>query len=140
MANIVIVTKQCYLLAQAITYIAIDKVQDDQDKERLTFVKPRRYKKKPTKRQIELAQLKEMGQLYNININFIPVNNGINISGSGRGNGETCELCITVGGREATLALFSDMVSQIREQLPDQLFLDTLVERFLTSHHEGDKK
>jgi hypothetical protein len=38
---------------------------------------------------------------------------------------------VNVGDRESAYRLFSEIVSQIREQIPDQLYLDKLISNFL---------
>lgn len=138
MANIVIVTKQCYLLCEAINYIAINEVDPHDDDGKLAiFDKPRRGKKakKPTKRQIEAWER----QQFQIVIDFIPSNGtnptqGLSKHGS---NGNTTTVAIRVSGRDRCLALFSHMVEQIREQIPDNKFLDDIVSRFLQEDKDG---
>jgi hypothetical protein len=131
MANIVIVTKQCYLLCEAINYIVINEIDEKDDDRKLTSFmdKPKRGKKKPTKKQIE--------EQYQIVIDFIPVN-GANLAGlSKHPSNNTACVAIKVSGRERCLSLFSHMVEQIREQIPDNKFLDEIVSKFL---QEGDTK
>jgi hypothetical protein len=130
MANVVIVTRQCYLLCESINYIAINEVDDERKQEYSSMTARRRKKKKTAKQKAALA-----AKQYNILIDFIPVNRtGVNFNSpsSNKNSDDSTTVAITVTGRERCGELFNDMVSQIREQIPDQLFLDKLVEKFLT--------
>lgn len=131
MASIVIVTRQCYLLCDSINYIAVNEVQDDEDRDISIFDKPRRgrKRKKPTKKQIEAWKK----QQYQIIIDFIPVNGNNSSSNSNklRSGGEAATVAIKVTGRDRCLDLFAHMVEQIREQIPDHKFLDDIVNRFI---------
>ncbi len=137
MASIVIVTQQCYLLCEAINYIAINEVQDDEDEKLSFFDRPAkrgRKTKKPTKKQIEAWKR----QQYQIIIDFIPAN-GINPNSnqlSKHGGKETSTVAIKVTGRDRCLDLFAHMVEQIREQIPDNKFLDDIVEKFIQETKE----
>ena len=126
MASIVIVTKHCYLLCETINYIAINEVEEhDLD---LRFFEKRKRGKKPTKKQVD-AWKKEQFQII---IDFVPAN-GVNPQNTTHhnGNGNTTAVVIRISGREKCLSLFSHMVEQIREQIPDNKFLDDIVEKFL---------
>jgi hypothetical protein len=71
---------------------------------------------------------------YNIVIDFIPKNNPNVGGGNLRKSGdENTTVQIRVHGYTRTLSLFQDIVAQIREQIPDEMFLNKLVEQFLTS-------
>jgi len=137
MASIVIVTKQCYLLCEAINYIAINEVQDDDDKELSSmFDKPKRGRKsrKPTKKQVEAWKR----QQYQIVIDFVPAN-GINPTNGNqlrKSGGDTATIGIKITGRDRCLDLFAHMVEQIREQIPDNKFLDEIVEKFIQETKE----
>ena len=65
--------------------------------------------------------------LWNINIEYEAVPN----AGSSGGK-DTDSVNITIGDQKAAYILFTEIVSQIREQTPDQLYLDKLAERYLT--------
>ncbi len=142
MASIVIITKQCYLLCDAINYIVINEVEeDDKNQVRMFLNRPskRGRKAKPkklTKKQLDLIN----GRQFQIIIDFIPVGNSNNNSGNNsmtrKSGSETTTVAITVTGRDKCLELFSHMVEQIREQIPDHMFLDRIVERFLQESKE----
>jgi hypothetical protein len=97
----------------------------------------KRRKKKLTKaeraKQIENAP-------YQVVIDFVPVINAIPTNTLKNGNEDNETVAITVHGRDRCLSLFADMVTQIREQLPDQMFLDKMVEKFLTENFPEEKK
>jgi hypothetical protein len=91
--------------------------------------------KDPTKSQKEIL---DNYRLYSVVIDFIPTPTNNSPSGSSR-NGDTSTVTVTVRGKNLAEALFGDVVQQIREQIPDNKFLDTLVERFLTEFNEEKK-
>lgn len=77
---------------------------------------------------------------YNINIDFIPCprsNQSQNGSSSGfgsRNNGNDEGrgfVTIKVMGEEVALKLFKELVTQIREQVPDQAYLDKMIDRII---------
>lgn len=124
MANpIVIVTNKCYLIAEAINYITIDEVE--KEKEDIFSSKSRRKRTKTAK---ALAKKKrEELSFYEITVDYVPAQAGSNVNN----RRDLSSVAITVQGLINARTLFSDMVGQIREQLPDHLFLDKLVQRFL---------
>lgn len=131
MASVVIVTRQCYLLCEAINYIVINEVEDDQPE----WTSIGKKKKKPVIGvALKNAYIKER-KPYQIVIDFIPTGgpqqNQNNNSLRKSSNDDSTKVAITVQGLERAVALFQDMVAQIREQIPDQVFLDKLVEKFL---------
>lgn len=135
MASIVIVTRQCYLLCESINFISVHEM-DEADKEDSLFFSPklkRKSKKKLTPKQQLLEKLKKAAQLYKITIDFIPTPTGsTNSSGLSKGNHGSVD--ITVRGYDRCIELYMDMISQIREQQPDKLFLDKMVEKFFTEN------
>ena len=68
---------------------------------------------------------------YQIFIHYIP----ISYAASSLRDAEST-VCIRVIGEKTAHALFKDMVSQIREQCPDQLYLDKLTEKYLSGSME----
>ncbi|CAM6003918.1 unnamed protein product [Sphagnum balticum] len=118
----------------AINYIAINEVQDD-DQDRLSiFDKPRRgrKRKKPTKKQLETWNR----QQFEIIIDFIPTHGTNANNNSSRSKGDSATVAIQVAGRDRCLELFAHMVEQIREQIPDNKFLDDIVEKFIQETKE----
>lgn len=144
MANIVIVSSHCYLLCEAINHISIDVCGEDDLFERndrpIEFAKNanrssrRKNSKKPkrlSKKEKEQKELEER-TYYQITVNFVAVNRNV----QGRmGNEDQRTVQVIVHGRDEAMKLYKDMVDQIRNQIPDQLFLNDLVTRLL----EGDK-
>jgi hypothetical protein len=124
MASIVIVTKQCYLLCDTINYIAINEVKEEDYKAGLFDPPRRKTKKKLTRKQIEAMELEK----FQIVIDFVPAG-GPNPNSRNSNGGQTVGINVT--GRQRCLELFSHMVKQIREQIPDHRFLDSIVESFL---------
>lgn len=136
MSSIVIVTNQCYLLCDAINYIAIREIYEDQEEDDRLILNRRKRKRKLTQKQKMMQKLKKETQLYEISIDFVSTNNG-NAQSNSRHGGPDNSLTIVVRGYDNCLTLYKDMVDQIREQLPDKVFLDKLVDRFLDGKEES---
>ncbi len=140
MANLVIVSAHCYLLCEAINYISVDLCRnqdifdEDGDIKYDTLAKKAGGNKKGRRLTKKEKEALVRGQLlYNVSINFVPV------SGNGSNSRpEQREVEITVQGYDATMKFYKQLVSQIREQLPDQKFLDDMVERLLSGEEPKD--
>lgn len=121
----VIVSRQCYLVCEKINFITLQEADPIKAKEDTPWTtslkKPTRTKKtktkKPTKDEI----------LYQIYICFEP---------AGSNRGEQSSVYLNVRGEEKCLSLFKEIVGQIREQNPDQLYLDKLVDKFLAGNSQ----
>ena len=140
MASIVLVTKQCYLLCESINYISVHEMNDE-EKENVFYDRPRkrRGRKKLTAKQKLMEKLRKAAQLYAITIDFIPVPNNTNASPSNSRRDGTSSVTISVRGYERAVELYRDMIAQIREQMPDKLFLDKMVEKFFADNPLEDK-
>jgi hypothetical protein len=135
MPNIVIVTNRTYMLCESINYMALNEGESDDYYDQVA-VKILNIKKDangnfkrskdPTKQQQIVL---DNSRLYNVSIDYVPIKNGT--IGSG-----TDVVTITVRGKNTAEALFKDIVEQVREQIPDNKFLDALVTRFLSGHIE----
>ena len=136
MANIILVTKQCYLLCESINYIAVHEMDEEDKADSLLYTPPvkRKSRKKLTPKQQLLEKLKRAAQLYQITIDFVPVPNVVASNGNSRSNSGTTSVDITVRGYERCIELYMEMIQQIREQQPDKLFLDKMVEKFFTEN------
>jgi hypothetical protein len=132
---VVIVSRQAYLICESINYIVINEADDNED----GFSLSSKRKKTPasTKRQREYIKLHKP---YSIVIDFISTTKGQGggSNRNGMGGGDSDNVRITVHGLDRTVALYTEIVEQIREQMPDVLYLDKLVDRFLTNK-EKDK-
>ncbi len=136
MANIVLVTKQCYLICESINYIAVSEF-DNGEKE-VCYDSPRRNRrKKLTAKQRALEKLKKASQIYQVTIDFVPVANN-NSSPKNHGHDGSTSVSIPVRGYLRCLELYKEMITQIREQQPDKFFLDKMVEKFL-AENGGDE-
>jgi hypothetical protein len=131
MANLVIVTARCYLICNAINYISINECSDDDESFHKLSAKIKN-KKKPSKESVDDVRL------YKVNIHFELANSGNNTN-SNRHSDTSSAVEIQVRGRKLVEELFGSIVQQIREQLPDQKFLDQLVENFLSSIDKDEK-
>jgi len=138
MSSVVIVTSQCYLLAEAINYIVINETDDSNDRE---WEPSRRSKVPKSQRRLNsvMREYLEERKPFNIVINFVPKGAPqSNLPQKRNSNGDTSTVSINAHGLRRTLKVFQDIVAQLREQIPDERFLDTLVDRFLTSIEEGN--
>lgn len=104
--SITIVTSRAYLICDAINSITLRA-----EPERITNTKIMPY--------------------YFIDINFKPLNNGNQNNNNNRNNEEGEIVCIKVIGEKVALKLYKEVVGQIREQMPDQMYLDKMLENIL---------
>jgi hypothetical protein len=140
MPSVVIITEECYLLAEAINYIVINEDEEGHDDREYMLDKPgRRGKKGKRKRPLSesnkaIREYIQERKPFVIVINFIakgaPPNGGSSMS---KHSGDNSGVQLKVMGLRRTLKAFRSIVGQLREQIPDEKFLDTLVDRFLTS-------
>ena len=128
MANLVIVTKQCYLIAESITYISVDALPEC---ENCGSSLQHSRKKKVSKKEKERRE-KECA--YRISVDFVPAKSNHN-NNNMRNDGHST-VCIVVNGYDSCMKLFHEMVDQIREQMPDELWLNKLIDKFLTDPSE----
>lgn len=133
---IVIVSKQAYLICEQINYIVINEVQDDGDES--WSISSSRKKKLPTSAKQKREYIK-LYKPYQIVIDFVSATgNNPNNQRQSLGGGTTENVRITVNGLENTVALYTEIVEQIREQMPDVLYVDKLVERFLATREKSE--
>lgn len=137
---LILCTKRCFLVCEDIISITVQDTHYD-DEER-----PRRSKRPTLLERIKYARqgffppVPEAERTYCINLQYImPQINNYGNSGSAE-----C-LNIEVQGKEETLRLFKELVTEIREQKPDTLYLDKLIENVLGEEPEmldnsADKK
>lgn len=131
MSNIVIVSSHCYLLCEAVEHISIDicgEYRDDDDEIELVkrSSRSRRKPRKPTRKEKEEAARREEAY-YQVSIAFVAVNR----NPMGKNGSDHRTLQITIKGHDKAIALYKEIVAQIREQIPDQLFLNDLVTKLL---------
>lgn len=141
MASIVIVTKQCYLICEAINYIAVNEIRDSDAENALkNYGVNKRKVKKKTMNLRERVKYHKTEQLHKITIDFIaaPTHSGPNAPRNGGTGSETSSVDITVRGNDRCMALYNSMVNQIREQMPDQVYLDNLIDKFLIDNKVED--
>lgn len=135
MSQIVIVTEKCYLVCESINFITIDEVEEDCAKESAPYPysSSRRRKKKASKltREERIQNAR-----YKIVINFVPLARSGQGSPTSKNYGDNSAVGIVVYGRSRCLQLFGSIVEQIREQMPDQIFLDKLVERLISQEKQ----
>jgi hypothetical protein len=136
--SLVIVTDKCYLLCESINYMSLNEGDSD------TYYEEVKLKLRKSKGKIMPLTSSQRDQLenfriYSLTIDFIPSPTANSSSSNSSRNSETATVSITLRGKAAAEALFSDVVGQIREQIPDHKFLNELAERFLTDFHESEK-
>jgi ABC-type antimicrobial peptide transport system permease subunit len=145
MASVVIVANQCYLLAEAINYMVINECDDSDDRSwHPTTPKARKMYRDRKKRDKYEVMYRNERKPYQIIINFIPKGAASmqNNTNSLSKKSDDTTVTIRVHGLQPTISLFQDIVSQIRDQIPDELFLDRLVQNFLTTvvEEEAEEK
>lgn len=127
--SIVLVTKQCYLVAERITYVSLEEAEPDTETKSLWSLLGKLYFKDARSRWL-------------INISYTPVQSKTatpnHNSGYGSNREEMYSLELSVIDHKAAMGLYKEIVNEIREQSKDQLYLDQLVDKFLTQSEEED--
>lgn len=111
----VIVTQNQYLLASKIHHITMDEQVNYQD------IRDERGRHR---------SIKDVS--YVIQIIYAPENVNSN-NGQLRSNDEQRECSVTIRTAVNAHKVFKDLIQQIREQMPDQLYLDTALERMISN-------
>ena len=111
----VIVTQNQYLLASKIHHITMDETVNYIDV------------KTTSGKHISLRDAH-----YVIQIIYAPENVNTN-NGQIRNQEETRECSVTIRSAVDAYKVFKDLIQQIREQMPDQLYLDTALERMIAN-------
>jgi hypothetical protein len=124
MAGLIIATKRCFLTCEDIIFITVQEyLQDHEYEEPALRV---RFK------QLAKRLMTPFDRRYRIHIVYVynpdPVNHP-----SHRQNGE---LDLDLVGEKDTYDFYHELVRQIREQKPDALYLDKLVEKMLNADVE----
>lgn len=112
----IIVTQNQYLLASKIHHITLDEC--------IRFVDF--HDEKGRNRSFRDVH-------YVIQVIYSPENVQPNGSGSIRSNDEQRDCSVTIRTAVNAYKVFKDLIQQIREQMPDQLYLDTALERMISS-------
>lgn len=106
--SVVIVTKKCYLVAKHVHWVTMDEYEYE-------YIKRKRT---PTAWKVQIC--------------YVPEDGGLNIGNNGRiHNDETRVVQIVCTDVNVCHILQTEIVKQIRDQLPDQIYLDKLVTDFL---------
>ena len=111
----VIVTQNQYLLAAKIHHIVMDEI--------VNYVEVRTTKG----RTVSLRDAH-----FVIQIIYAP-ENVANNNGQVRNQDEQRECSVTIRSAVNAYKVFKDLIQQIREQMPDQLYLDTALERMIAN-------
>jgi len=129
---VVIVSKQAYLICEAINYIVIDETDEDESD---WDGSSSRKKKRPTATTRRQKEYIRKHKPYIVRINFLSATKGNqqNANSLRNGGGDADQVNIRVHGLDNTINLYAEIVEQLREQMPDVLYLDKLVEKFLTA-------
>ncbi len=133
--QVVIVTDNCYLVCKAINYITINDFGEDQPKADFDFDMPRRRKQHQRSQRSLTEKERDARRVYRIVVDFVPLDGSPmpqqapTFSRSTRNSADTYCVEMTITGKDNVHKVFRDMIEQLREQLPDQLFLDKLFER-----------
>lgn len=114
MSSIVIVTDHCYLSCENINHVRMEELHLTD--ERWTYNK-------------KTLQVSDSAKHYQISIDFDPVVTN-NTSHKQRNCSEVVKVIIT--GKKNAHSVYREIIHQIREQTPDKLYLDKLVDKFFT--------
>lgn len=139
MSSLVIVSSHCYLLCESIQHISMDIWSNDEYEINSDLSLNRRYHPKPRKAKSKTAKEKEQlekieNAIYRISINFMPVGGSNNNNPLSKGNynsGDGRCVQFLVQGQKKAEGVYKEIVNQIREQIPDQVYLDKLVDKLL---------
>lgn len=112
----VIVTQNQYLLASKIHHIVMDEVTNFID------IRDKNGRQRSFK-----------DQHYVIQIIYSPENVNSQNNGTIRNSDEQRECSVTIRSAVNAHKVFRDLIQQIREQMPDQLYLDTALERMIAA-------
>lgn len=131
--DVVIVTEQCYLICENIVSVIVQALTSDDD-DLFDIQSPARHAptkkrhkrpKRLTQKQRMMRDLQDRLQYQKVIITYIPV-------GAGTGLRPSLEtIYIIVKGKKECQDFYNKVVQQLREQLPDVMYLDQLVERLL---------
>jgi hypothetical protein len=141
-SSVVIVTDQCYLLAESVNYIIINEAEEPDQAREYMLDEPKKRKAKSKKKKSQSQKDKELRLFiqelkpFYVVINFEPKGGAPNGAMQKHNSGDSSSVRVQVLGLRRTLKVFKDIVTQLREQIPDERFLDTLVDRFLASVEE----
>jgi hypothetical protein len=108
--SIVIVTNNQYIIASRIHHITLDESTDWRD--------IRNQNGRPISVKLDT---------YNITVVYTP-----EVSQNQGRNDDTRECVVTLRGKVDAYRVYKNLIRQIREQMPDQLFLDKVIEGLLT--------
>ena len=132
--SLVIVTKHCYLLCEKVNYITIEEGRDRLEEEepslrRLSLID----KFFPRKTEQQLSPRIE--KYWSINLSYVPDNGTASNSRMQREEGN---VSIRVYEKTEAFHLYKEIVSEIRDQCPDLLYLDKLIDSVLIDARGAD--
>jgi hypothetical protein len=114
--TIAIVTSRSFLLCDSINYMTLDSGFEYSLNDEIKAVK------------------------YTINISYNSTNRNNNHSSGLSGSRDTTHhVSISVFGEDRALKLFKELLNQVRDQCPDEPFLNSIVEKILTGEMEDVK-
>jgi len=112
---VVLITDRIYVVAERINFITItEEIKDIPSRDSIFYTK-----------------------YFTLRVNFIPIVSTSIYATSNSGSKDDSIECEVFSHREVT-SLFRDIVQQIREQAPDQLFLDKAMESILKKELPDD--
>ncbi len=120
--SIIIVTKNQYICASQVHAVLLDEEHNYIDVSEI----PRKVKR-----------VKE--NVYTIKVTYTPEDSAVSqrSSSNNHGNGDgTYEACVEIKGYKNAHDIFATLVNQIREQQPDQLYLQKFIDDLLTKTNE----
>lgn len=123
-----IVTSRCFIACEKVTSVVIEENIPER-----TRVRPKKARKKTYAKNA--APIKEPPKQFTITVSYYPLaqqKNNQNGYGNGSGNGiEECSLDLRVIGKKEAYSLYAEIIKEVREQHPNEGYLDELVDRIL---------
>jgi hypothetical protein len=119
-----IVTSKCFLACDRITFIKLDEFLD------LVPTLPLSKNKKVGRPKKVVKPLSKSKINYRITIGYYPVVT-LNNNYSGRLEPNECLLELDMSDKQKVHALYAEIVREVQEQHPSELYLDQLVNRML---------
>lgn len=119
---LVIVTKQCYLVCEKVTFITLEERMSENNAKSEWWVKKK--KEKPRTEWV-------------ITIDYVPELTQSQVQHARHSSSDNNAVEVRVFNREDAFHLYKEIVTEIREQCPDLLYLDKLIDKVLADFPEA---
>lgn len=126
-----IVTSRCFIACEKVTSVVIEENIPER-----TRVRPKKTKAKKNKLGKLAAPVAEPPKQFTITVSYYPLakqtnnQNGYGSSSSSTGI-EECSIDLRVFGKKESYDLYREIVKEVRDQHPNEGYLDELVDKLL---------